>query len=438
MAVSQRALVVTAALLVLTACSDAGSGGANDPGPSLAAEATAAATTPVPEAPPTVAADAADSHALVVRNGSLVNGTGEAPVKDAVVVVEDGLITAVGPESQVAVPENAQVVDAAGGTILPGLIDTHTHHLDRLLIEDGKVDEATARLFLVAVIRSGVTTYRDLGSQYADSASLSDMRAALAAMGDQAPTVVIAGPIIASEDNWAATQFPEQVTTVADASAAAATADRLLDAGVDQIKIMVENAEFTGNPTPSLTAEQIGAITDAIHARDGTVVAHVSDIAEAELALAHGADELTHWPGRDPLPDDLIEALAARPTPVGTTFTIAPAAEGDLRRLLDAGGMIVVSTDAPGAASPTAIATEMRRMVDAGMTPMETIVAATHDGAIALGLEDRIGTVEVGKTADIIVVAADPLADITAIANVTNVIVRGTLAFSHDPVDESG
>ncbi len=408
MARSRPALAAIASLLALTSCS--GSASTDDRS----------------------ASQPGDGTVIVVRNGTLVDGTGGAPVPGAVVIVEAGLITAAGPESQIEVPDAAQVIDAAGGTILPGLIDTHTHHLDRLRLEGGELEESTADRYLTGVVRSGVTTYRDLGSHYADRASLDDLRAAIDGLGDQAPTVVVAGPLIAREGNWALQQFPQQATAVADAPAAAATANRLLDAGVDQIKIMVENAEFTGNPTPSLTAEQIDAIVEAVHARDGWVVAHVSDVAEAELALDNGADEVTHWPGNDPLPDDLIGRLASRATPVGTTFTILQPADGDVRRLLDAGGVIVVSTDAPGTMPPNGIAQEMVRMVNEGMTPMEAITAATRNGAVALGLDDRVGTIEVGKVADLVVVAGDPLANVATIADVSTVVVRGTVAFDRE------
>ena len=366
------------------------------------------------------------SDRVVVRNGTLIDGTGTTPVPDAVIVIEDGVIVAVGPADDIVVPSTAEVVDAGGGTILPGLVDTHVHHLNGLDLQDGKLDGISVTMTLTNPLQAGVTTYRDLGSPYGDSANIADLRAALEQHGANAPTIVMSGPLLAAEGNYAVDGFPGQALAVADGAAAADSVTRLLDAGVDQIKLMVEHWEFRSEPTPSLTAEQIKAMTDTARARGVRVVAHVSDIDEAWMALNGGADELTHWPGSEPLPDELIDELATRNVPVGTTFSILTPAAGDVRRLLDAGGTIVLSSDAPGATSTLSIGRELERMVTAGMTPMEAIVASTSHAARAVELDEQVGTLTIGKHADIIIVDGDPLDDITTIANITTVLNDGT------------
>lgn len=367
---------------------------------------------------------------VVVRNGTLIDGTGTTPVRDAVIVVEDGIVTAAGSAADVVVPTAAEVVDADGGTILPGLIDTHVHHLNELDLQDGELDGIGVTMALANPLQAGVTTYRDLGSPYGDPASVDELRAALNRHGADAPTIVLSGPLLAAEGNYAVDGFPGQALAVADGAAAADSVTRLLDAGVDQIKLMVEHWEFRSEPTPSLTAEQIEAMTQTAHARNTRVVAHVSDIDEAWMALNGGADELTHWPGSQPLPDDLIAELAARNVPVGTTFSILTPAAGDVRRLLNAGGTIVLSSDAPGATSTLSIGRELERMVTAGMTPMEAIIASTSNAARAVELDDQVGTLTIGKHADVIIVDGDPLDDISAIANITTVLNDGTTVYS--------
>ena len=367
---------------------------------------------------------------LVVRNGTLIDGTGAAPRSNVVLVIKDGRILELGSETDVEIPSNATVIDADGGTILPGLVDTHTHLLNGLLSSTGELSSSSVAYYLESTLDAGITTFRDAGSTVGLSASLSDFRAALDALEVPLPTIVLTGPIIAAEGNLAVRRFADQSVAVADVAAAEAMVNRLLDSGVDQIKIMVDHWESAGGPTPSLTVEQIAAITSAAHERDAWVLAHVTDIADARMAIEGGVDELTHWPGHERLPEDLIQAIVGKDIPVGTTYGIPDVFpfEGDVRRLLDAGGRIVISTDAPGVMPTRDLWREMVRMAQVGMTPMEVIIASTRDAARALGLGD-VGTIEAGMVADLVIIDGDPLDDISAIADVTGVVKGGVVAF---------
>jgi len=370
------------------------------------------------------------ARVVVVRNGTLIDGTGAAPRSDVVIVIEDGRIRDVGAETDVAVPSGAVVVDAQGGTILPGLVDTHTHLLNGLLSSTGELSSSSVAYYLESTLDAGVTTFRDAGSAVGHTASLSDFRTALDALEVPLPTIVVTGPIIAAEGNLAVSRFAGQAVAVADVTAAEAAVNRLLDSGVDQIKIMVDHWESAGEPTPSLTDQQIAAITRATHDRDAWVLAHVTDIADARAAIEGGVDELTHWPGHERLPDDLIQEIVDKDVPIGTTYGIPDVfpADGDVRRLLDAGGRIVISTDAPGVMPIRDLWRELVRMVQAGMTPMEAIIASTRDAARTLGLQD-VGTIEVGMAADLVIVDGNPLDSMSAIGDVTNVIKNGVTAY---------
>lgn len=366
---------------------------------------------------------------LAIVNGTLIDGTGAEPVLDAVVVIEGDRIVAAGPSSAWTFPDNLEVIDAQGGTILPGLVDTHTHHLSRIRYDEvGAIEDRSISLYVELPLQAGVTTFRDAGSPYGFGADLAALRKDLAAWDGMLPNVVVGGPLLAMEGAVALERFAGQGASVANADEAAALTVSLLENGIDQIKIMIETDLF-GSSSPSLGPGEVAAITDAAHERGARVFAHVSDADEARLALANGVDELTHWPGSDRIPDDVVTALAEQGVPVGTTFSIIQPYEGDVRRLLDAGVRIVVSTDAPGATAVTGIAGELYRMVEAGMTPMEAIVAATRDGAEAVGLGGDVGTIEVGRIADLVIIEGDPLENIATVSAVLVTVRAGVVAF---------
>ena len=397
------------------------------PSPTTYPPATSAVTTTLAGAGATIALPEAGTTHLVIVNVTIITATGDDPIVDGVVVVEDGRITAVGPSSRTDVPDDAAVFDADGGYVMPGLIDTHTHLLNEIVLNGTELDGLRAGIHLETPLSTGLTTFRDVGSDYGDGSSLADLRTAWDNHDELLPTLVVAGPLITRGGSEFTRQFATQAATgVETPDQAAAVTDMLIDNGVDQIKIVIDE-NLRGIETVSLDADHVAAITTAAHARGIWVTAHVSTESEAWLALDNGVDGLAHWPGSEPLSDELIDAIAAAGAPVATTFEVIPAAHGDLRRMLDAGVRVVLGTDAPGAASAVAAWRELDAMVFAGASPMEAILASTRDAAYAVGLLDEIGTIEVGKTADLLVLTADPLADVTALSDVAVVIKHGVI-----------
>jgi imidazolonepropionase-like amidohydrolase len=354
-------------------------------------------------------------------NVTLIDGTGDSVLEDAVVVIEDGVISAVGSADKVAVPEGASVFDALGGTVLPGLVDTHVHTLHFLGFHEGLVDNVSAGLHLVRPLENGLTTIRDLGSEFGLGIPVSAVRSAFDDLGNSAPNLVISGPFITRAGSpFLSGIFEGLGLGVADPAAAAAAVDALLDEGVDQIKIIIDDSRG-GGENVSLTHEQVASIVAAAHARNVRVVAHVTDIEGAWAALANCVDEFAHWPGDQRLPEELIETMVDNDVPVAAFTGIEPF-EGDVRRFLDAGGVVVLASDGPWGSS---IGDELKLMLDSGMTPMEAIVASTRDAANAVGVGEHVGTIEPGKVADLFVTGGDPLTDLDAIFEVTAVFRRG-------------
>lgn len=372
---------------------------------------------------------------LVIRNGLLIDGTGADPIPDAVLVIEQGHIVAVGEAGTVEIPEGAEIIDAQGGTILPGIIDAHTHVLDRLRAVDGEPDEIYWTLNLVQPLQAGLTTMRDVGSHYASAADIAWLKRQLAGYGNMAPRVVMTGPILsATESPWrelfassnlqGPLETPEQVR---------ATVAALAAAGVDQIKIVADR--WSDESSPTLTEDLVRAIVAAAHEHGVWVTAH-SEAHEAGMVLASGVDQLAHWPVSYPLPiaeamqPELMQDLLGLEVPVVSTFNLTVPYPEDVRRFLDSGGVIAMGTDAPGTGPLLNYSRELEFMVRFEMTAMEAIVASTANAAEVLGLGDQLGTLEVGMLADVIVVPGNPLEDIMEMREVVLVIRGGEVVFS--------
>ncbi len=339
------------------------------------------------------------SGVMVIRNGTIVDGTGRAPVQNGLVAIQAGHIVAVGPEAQFRIPGDAHIVDAQGGTILPGLIDAHAHVL---------YNTGTTQAGLGRWLRAGVTTIRDLGSQCGapdvPALSIAALKQRLAAYGNTVPTLVIAGPLVTAPGGYPVPTLGHRMTLeVASVDEARQGVERLLADGADEVKIAVESWD-PKHPLPTLSSEQVKAIVEIAHRKGTRVSAHVMRVADAQVALEGGVDDLAHLVFWNKLPDETIQQMVSHNTLLVPTLVIED-------------GMPGISEGLP--------LPELQRMVEFGMTPMQVIVAATSHAAQVCNLGQRLGTLEASKQADIVVVKGDPLANIQAMRDIVIVVKNG-------------
>ncbi len=401
---------------------------------------------------------------LAIVGGTLIDGTGAAPIPDSAVVIHDGRIAAVGPRTKIKIPKHATIVDAQGKTILPGLWDMHAHFEQ---VEWGPI-----------YLAAGVTTARDCGNEFE---FITAVRDAIAQGHGLGPRLLLAGIVDGSGPMMIGVErvdTPEQ---------ARQWVDRYHDAGFQQMKIyssvkleelkaVADEAHrlgmsVTGHIPNGLTAYQaveagqdqinhIQYIVDIMHAPfpadmsrpdKAKAMANLDlDSPEAKKALAFLKDHHTvvdptialfefftattakppasFEPGVNKVAPELAEQLTDVEPPTERSaigekvFEKELAIVGALHR---AGIPVVAGTDqtVPG----YSLHREMELYVQAGFTPMEAIQAATIVPAQAMGVAKESGTVEKGKRGDVILVNGNPLEDIHNARNVEYVITNGVM-----------
>jgi imidazolonepropionase-like amidohydrolase len=364
-------------------------------------------------------------------NGRLIDGTGAEALSDAAVVIRGGRVVASGPRAQLAIPGDAEVVDVQGGTILPGFINSHVH---------AAYDEET----LKAWARGGVTTVRDLAVIEPYDPAVLRARDALNTVPGCARLVAV-GPFVNAEGGYPIVHWGGHALTVASPEEARQAVNRLADDGADVIKTAFESGSTFGQSGwPLLTPDEATALVGTAHERGRLVTAHVTSAGDLGRALDAGVDEVAHMVV-DRLPDELIARMVERGTRWVPTLELwqgisrnFPVDYGrvsidNLARFVGAGGEVALGTDYAGAPDVDfdlgMPIHEIGWMQEAGMTPLQIIVAATRNGARACDRESELGTLEPGKLADVIVVDGDPLQDLQAMDRVTLVILNGKLAF---------
>jgi hypothetical protein len=384
--------------------------------------------------------------AYAIAGATLIDGTDAPPVPDAVVIVRDGKIAAAGPRSQVAVPQGMRMIDAHGSSLLPGLWEMHAHFAQ---VEWGP-----------AYLAAGVTSARDCGGEFEFITAVRDLIESGKGLG---PRLVLAGLVDRSGTgtfgvNWADT--PEQgVAQVA----------RYEAAGFAQMKIYSR-----------IQPEVLTAVAKEAHRQGMTVTGHVPDGMTAMQAVEEGMDQINHFgsvyqqirragDGRDSViqffkehhtvvdPTWAWNELLGRPMDVDIAsfepgFALAPysltsvigtagtAAGGAppisrmndqfavLRALYAAGIPIVAGTDK--AVPAHSLHRELELYVAAGLTPMQVIQIATSGAAKVMGMDREVGTVEVGKRADLILVDGNPLERFADLRKVKRVVTKGLM---YDP-----
>jgi imidazolonepropionase-like amidohydrolase len=363
---------------------------------------------------------------LSLTNGILIDGTGADAVPDGAVVIRDGRIVSSGPRAQLAIPANANIIDVQGGAILPGFINAHVH-------------AAYSSFTLNAWAKGGVTTVRDLGAFGTYKRPNFMTRDKLNA-NPKCARLFAVGSFINAEGGYPMAYLGGYVVSVTSPEEARQAVNKLIDDGADVIKTAMESGyAFGQSGWPLLSPGEATALVDTAHERGKPVTAHVTSARDLERALDAGVDEIAHM-----VVDKLSEQLISRMVETGTRWV--PTLElwqgvsrkyhinhgsmaiNNLALFLEAGGEVVLGTDYAGARQVDfdlgMPIHEIKWMQEAGMTPLQIIVAATRNGARSCNIEGELGTLEKGKLADVLVVDGNPLVDVHALTK-ARLILRG-------------
>ena len=383
-----------------------------------------------------VAAAVDEGAATVYEGARLINGQGGPPIEDAVFVVENDRFAQVGQRGDVQVPSGARRVDLTGKTVMPAIINAHAHLAQTR-------EERLAQLQHMAYYGTGAAL--SLGQDVGDAAFT--MRDEVLPAAARSRT---AGRGITTPEPGR-TDAPYWVTSAAEARSAV---QELAAQQVDLVKIWVDDRD---GQYESLSPELYGAVIDEAHARGLRVIAHIFTLEDAKGLLRAGIDAFAHGIRDRDIDDELLSLWRERPEVVlipnlpdpglaagfGWLSGTVPADQlremqersGDrpavqeafgiqarnLARLHEEGIPIAFGTDG---STPWAVHVEMEDMVRSGMSPADVIVAATRGSAALIGLSD-VGTVAAGRSADFIVLDANPLEDITNTRRISAVYLRG-------------
>jgi imidazolonepropionase-like amidohydrolase len=387
---------------------------------------------------------------------TLIDGSGAAPIENAVLLIQDGRVVAVGSTDEVDIPEGATIHDMAGKTIIPGIINGHGHVGEVIGIEGGHYSTKTLEQNLSLYARYGITTVVSLGGDKEEAVPFR-------AINDSVPMtrarLYIAGEVVSGKT-------PEE---------ALAAVERNHQMGVDFMKIRVDDNVGTST---KMSEEVYQAVIQRSHELGYAIATHMYYLEDSKKLLEAGSDLLAHSIRDLPVDEELINLIKAKGVAYCPTLTRElstyvyedtaaffsdpfflkeydpgiltplldpsrqqeirnshsaqtykkqlPTAYANLKTLSEEGVPIVFGTD-------SGVSTrfmgyfehlEMEMMAEAGMTPMEIIVSATKNAAEYLNLKD-LGTLSPGHWADFLILDADPLEDIRNVRKMTGVYIGG-------------
>jgi imidazolonepropionase-like amidohydrolase len=399
----------------------------------------------------------------VIRAGTIIDGRSATPRHDQVIVVRGNRIEAVGDAASTKIPPGAQPIDLSHSTVLPGLIDAHTHIFlqgedpaeggyDAQLLKHGLAFRAArAAVSARRALEQGFTTIRDVETEGAGYGDVG-IKEAIEAGYIPGPRMFVVTRAISTTGGYNLEGYAPEVDVpkgaqIVDGPVEARKAAReQLDHGADWIKVYMTHRSWLdkrGNlfSQPTLSLEEIRAIVDEAHGWGKKVACHAYNGVGLHRALDGGCDSIEHGLELD---DAAVAQMVKQGTWLCPTMSVyydhwapadTPAGKRDrkrvelhgpsLRKAIKAGVRIAFGTDVGGFSWNEPIAREFARMVEFGMTPMAAIQAATSKAAEMLDMSGQIGVIAPGAYADVVAVEADPLQDVSALEHVTFVMKDG-------------
>jgi imidazolonepropionase-like amidohydrolase len=402
-------------------------------------------------------------QAVVIRAGALIDGKSDQARRDQVIVVRGNHIDYVSDAAGAKIPSGATVIDLSRYTVLPGLIDSHTHiflqgedpaqggYDANILTAPLALRAARATVSARRALEQGFTTLRDVETEGAGYGDIG-IKEAIEAGYIPGPRLFVATRAISTTGGYPLEgyapelEMPKGAQIVDGPVEARKAAREQLDHGADWIKVYMTHRSWVGRngelvSQPTLTVEELRAVVDETHGWQKKVACHAYGGIGLHRALDGGCDSIEH--GLD-LDDAAIAQMLKQGTWYVPTLSVyytdwapadTPAGQRDrlraslhepsFKKALAAKVKIVFGTDMGGIPWTEPIAQEFSKMVEFGMQPMDAIQSATSRASAMLDMQGKLGVVAPGALADIIAVNGDPLRDVKVLQDVQFVMKDG-------------